>query len=226
MVRPVYSCHAGRLNTLCIVLEDYVQLLLQLLEMAPDIIFQSTVFPLAFRASMAALTLIHSDLVFAALDLFRNILTHDSLASSSTQPPKFALYAVAIKAVMEKEGFEFVGYLLGGLVGDFPEDSTAVVVSIFRSIAVLFSSQLLTWLPPALQQLPTSSAPHEAKQQFLVDVTKCVPVFSLSPTHQTNYGAFSAINTGQYDKVKYSILGLHRASRKARDRRRVAPLEQ
>ncbi|KAH0838236.1 Septin-domain-containing protein [Lanmaoa asiatica] len=171
------------------VLEDYVQLLLQLLEMAPDVFFQSTAFSLAFRASMAALTLIHSDLLFAALDLFRNIVTHDSLT------------------VVEKEGFEFVGYLLCGLVGDFPEDSTSTVVSIFRSIAVLFSSQLLTWLPPVLRQLPTSAAPNEAKEQFMIDVT-------------------NAVNTGQYDKVKYSILTLHRASRKARDRRRVGPLEQ
>ncbi|KIJ68548.1 hypothetical protein HYDPIDRAFT_106754 [Hydnomerulius pinastri MD-312] len=189
------------------VLEDYVQLLLQLSEMAPDVFFQSTAFPLAFRACMAALTLIHSDLVFASLDLFRKILTHDSLAVSSTQPPKFPIYATAIKAVVDKEGFEFIGYILSGLVGDFPEDSTAVVVSIFHSLARLFSSQLLTWLPPVLQQLPTSSAPNQAKQQFLVDVT-------------------NAVNTGQYDKVKYSILGLHRASRKARDRRRVGPLNQ
>lgn len=155
-----------------IVLEDYVQLLLQLLEMTPDVFFQSIAFPLAFRASMAALTLIHSDLVFAALDLFRDILTHDSLFPSSSQSAKFAVYATAIKTVMEKEGFEFVGYILSGLVGDFPEDSTSAVVSIFRSIAVLFSSQLLTWLPAVLQQLPTSAAPNEAKEQFMIDVTK------------------------------------------------------
>lgn len=155
-----------------IVLEDYIQLLLQLLEMAPDIFFQSTAFPLAFRASMAALTLIHSDLLFAALDLFRDILTHDSLLPTSSQPAKFTAYATAIKAVVEKEGFEFVGYLLSGLVGDFPEDSTSTVVSIFRSLAVLFSSQLLTWLPPLLQQLPTSAAPNEAKERLMIDVTK------------------------------------------------------
>ncbi|KAF8560277.1 ARM repeat-containing protein [Imleria badia] len=189
------------------VLEDYVQLLLQLLEMVPDVFFLSSAFPLAFRASMAALTLIHSDLVFAALDLFRNILTHDSLFPSSSHPAKFAVYATTIKNVMEKEGFEFVGYLLSGLVGDFPEDSTSTIVSIFRSLAVLFSSQLLTWLPPVLQHLPTSAASNEVKEQFMIDVT-------------------NSVNTGQYDKVKYSILSLHRSARKARDRRRVGPLEQ
>lgn len=153
-------------------MEDYVQLLLQLLEMIPDVLFQSTAFPLAFRASMAALTLIHSDLVFAALDLFRNILTHDSLSPSSTHPANFAVYATAIKTVVEKEGFEFVGYILSGLVGDFPDDSTSTVVSIFRIVTVYFSSQLLTWLPPVLQQLPTSAVPNEAKEKFMIDVTK------------------------------------------------------
>ncbi|KAG2755573.1 ARM repeat-containing protein [Suillus brevipes Sb2] len=189
------------------VLEDYVQLLLQLIRMAPDVFFQSSAFPLAFRATMAALTLIHSDLVFASLDLFRDILTHESLTPSSSPPPKFPIYSSAIKAVMDKEGFEFVGYMLSGLVGDFPEDSTAIVVTIFRAVALLWSTQLVAWLPPILQQLPPSSAPNQVKQQFLLDVT-------------------NSLNTAQYDKVKYSILALHRASRKARDRRRVTPLNQ
>lgn len=189
------------------VLEDYVQLLLQLIRMAPDVFFQSSAFPLAFRATMAALTLIHSDLVFASLDLFRDILTHESLTPSSSPPPKFPIYSSAIKAVMEKEGFEFVGYILSGLVGDFPEDSTAVVVTIFRAVALLWSTQLVTWLPPILQQFPVSSTPIQVREQFLLDVT-------------------NLLNTAQYDKVKYSILALHRASRKARDRRRVTPLNQ
>ena len=49
---------------------------------------------------------------------------------------------------------------------------------------------------------------------------------SLGRVPSLNLSALSAINTGQYDKVKYSILGFHRASRKARDRRRIGPLEQ
>ena len=182
-----------------------MQLLLQLIEVRPDVFFQAP-FPLAFRATMAALTLLQTDLVLAALDLFRMILSHDSLDPPTPVPPKFPGYAVAIKAVVQKEGPEFVGLLLSGLVGDFPEDAASSVVTIFRSVGLLFPAQLLTWLPGVMQQLPASGTPTQAKQQFLDDTT-------------------NAINIGQLDKVKYCLLGLHRAARKTRDRRRVAALD-
>ncbi|GBE77835.1 ARM repeat-containing protein [Sparassis latifolia] len=189
------------------VMEDYLQMLLQLLEYAPDVLFPSPAFPIAFRAAMAALTVIHTDIVFAALDFIRNILTHDCLTTTSTAPPpKFPLYAAAIRPVVEKEGLELSGYLLTGLVGDFPEDSTSIVVTIFRMMASLWQAQLLSWLPVVLLGLPSTSAPDQAKTQFMADMS-------------------SAIRTAQYDKVKYAIITLHRASRKARERRRISPLD-
>ncbi|KDQ63496.1 hypothetical protein JAAARDRAFT_169378 [Jaapia argillacea MUCL 33604] len=191
------------------VLEDYLRMLLQMIEFTPDILFQSSVFPLAFRVAMAALTLVHTEIVFAALDFIRAILTHDCLSPPSNviPPPKFPLYAEAIRPVVEKEGMELVGCLLTGLVGDFPEESTSIVVTIFRMLAGLWPSQVLVWLPSVLQQLPLATAPGQAKAQFLADVN-------------------SAINAKEPDKVKYAILALHRASRRARDRRRVGPLDQ
>ncbi|KAG6853580.1 hypothetical protein C0991_003104 [Blastosporella zonata] len=185
------------------VLEDYVQMLLRLADKGPDIFFQSSAFPLAFRAAMAALTVVHSDIIFAALDLFRVILTHDCLSSSPHPPPKFPLYAAAIVAVFEKEGYELVGYLLAGLMSDFPEDSTSTLVSIFRAISFAWGSQLISCLPVVLEQLPPAAATHEAKSRFLSDVT-------------------GAIGRREYDKVKYAILELNRASRKTRERRRTA----
>ncbi|KAF8898840.1 armadillo-type protein [Infundibulicybe gibba] len=170
--------------------DGLLALVIQLIALAPDIFFQTATFPLAFRTSMAALSLVQTEVVFAALDVFRLVITHDCLAQDQT--------------VFEKDGFELVGYLLSGLVGDFPEDSTAGVVSIFRVISAVWSSQLLAWLPSLLQGLPTTVAPNQTKTQFLSDVT-------------------SAINNRQFDKVKYAILSLTRASRKARDRRRVGP---
>ncbi|KAF4573006.1 Armadillo-like helical [Pleurotus pulmonarius] len=183
------------------VIEDYVQMLLQLADFAPDVFYQSSAFPLAFRATMAALTMVHSDILFASLDLFRIIFTHECLTDTTNPPPKYPLYATAIRGVFEKEGFEFLGLLLAGLIGDFPEDSASTVVSIFRATAIVWMQQLLTWLPSILQQLPNSAAPADAKTQFFADVS-------------------SSLQIKQYDKVKYAILTLNRASRKAKDRRR------
>ncbi|KAJ6519728.1 armadillo-type protein [Mycena sanguinolenta] len=191
------------------VIEDYLRMLASMVTCAPDIFFESSAFPLAFRTAMAAMTLIHTDIIFASLDLFSLIFTHECLNPdlSTAKPPKFPIYSSAIQAVVEKNGFQFLSYLLGGLVGDFPEDSTAVVVSIFRAIAVVWGSQLLSWLPSVLQQLPISVAPQQVQAQFLSDVSR-------------------AVNDKEYDKVKYAILALNRSSRKARERRRTSGLDR
>jgi|ERR1700722_8539918 len=156
------------------VLDDYLRMLLPMATFAPDIFYEPSVFPMAFRTLMAALTLVHSDIVFQSLELARDILTHECLSPTSSQPPppKFPAYAAIIKTVIEKEGFEFVGFILTGLVGDFPEDSTTVVVSIVRALSATWSSQLLSWLPIILQQLPTSSTPNQTKTDFLSEVTR------------------------------------------------------
>ncbi|KAJ7492711.1 armadillo-type protein [Mycena latifolia] len=191
------------------VLEDYLRMLTSMVPSAPDIFFQSSAFPLAFRTAMAALSLVHTDIIFASLDLFMLILTHDCLnpAPSVPPPPKFPIYRSAIEAVVQKDGFQFLTYLLNGLVGDFPEDSTSLVVSIFRAISWIWGAQLISWLPAVLQELPASAAPQEARTQFLSDVSR-------------------AVNDKQYDKVKYAILSLNRASRKARERRRTGVLDR
>ncbi|KAH8102540.1 ARM repeat-containing protein [Cristinia sonorae] len=189
------------------VLEDYSQMLLQIFNFAPDVLFPSPAFPSAIRAAITSLTLVQADVVFAALEFLHGVVTHDSLLPSSSPPPKFPTYAAAIRSVIEKDGLELSGYLLSGLTGDFPEETAPFIVDIFRSLATLWSSQLLAWLPTILQQLNGIVVPDQAKSAFLADVTR-------------------AINTAQFDKVKYAIHGLDRASRKAKDRRRGGPMSE
>ncbi|KAI0673417.1 ARM repeat-containing protein [Trametes maxima] len=189
------------------VLEDYLQMLLQMIEYTPDVFFPSPAFAVAFRVAMAALSLVHSDIVFAALDLLRTIFTHECLGpTAQPPPPKFPIYAAAIRPVVEREGQELTGYLLVGLVGDFPEESIPMVVTIFRVLGVLWPTQLHAWLPVVVQQLPPTAAPDQVKSSFLADIN-------------------SSIQSGEADKVKYAIRNLHRASRKARERRRAGPLD-
>jgi transportin-3 len=185
------------------VLEDYVQMLLQYLSLSPEILFGSSAFSLAFRCAMMGLTVIHTDIVFATLDLFRGILTHDCLESRTAgTPAKYAPWAAAIQDAMNKEGQQFVAYILNGFVSDFPEDGASTVVSIFRALASGWPQQLLVWLPPILERLPAATIPNESKAKFLQDVT-------------------TTINSRQFDRIKSAVLAFDRASRKARDRRRA-----
>ncbi|KIP12509.1 hypothetical protein PHLGIDRAFT_97884 [Phlebiopsis gigantea 11061_1 CR5-6] len=188
------------------VIEDYIRMLMQMVDHAPDIFFPSPAFPVAFRAAMAGLSLVQADIVFAALEVLRSILSHDCLDPAPVPPPKFPVYASAIKEVVNKEGLELTGLMLSGLTGDFPEDTVSPVIAIFRSLAAVWSSQLLSWLPLVLQQLPSTSVPDQTKGKFLLDVTQ-------------------AIGAEEYDKVKYAIITLNRECRKARERRRGGALD-
>jgi transportin-3 len=159
------------------VLEDYIRMLTNMVEFAPDIFFESSTFPAAFRVALAALTLIQTDTVFASLDLIRMILTHDCLAPEPLKqppPPKFPLYANVIRQTVEKEGFEFASLLMTGLVGDFPEEAASTVVTLFRVLASLWPSQLQQWAPVILQGIPAASAPEEAKVRFMKDLNEYV----------------------------------------------------
>lgn len=154
-------------------MEDYLQMLLQMIDFTPDVFFPSPALAVAFRAAMAALTLVHSDIVFAALDLIRTILSHECLQpSTQPPPPKFPIYAAAIQPVVEREGAELTGLLLAGTIGEFPEESMHMVVTIFRVLGSLWPTQLLAWLPPAVQQLPSSTVTDPAKTTFVSDVTR------------------------------------------------------
>jgi transportin-3 len=159
-----------------VVLEDYIRMLMNMVEFAPDIFFESSAFPAAFHVALAALTLVHTDTIFASLDLIRMILTHDCLAPAPLKhpPPKFPLYASAIHQAIDKEGFEFTSLLLTGLVGDFPEETASIVVTLFRVLASLWPGRLQQWIPVILQGLPVTSAPEDAKVRFMKDLDEYV----------------------------------------------------
>lgn len=174
MVRVSVLLSLPRVNSsfASLVMEDYLRMVNQMVEFAPDAFFTSFAFPIAIRAAMAGLTLVQADIVFVALDFIRAILTHDCLDPAPVPPPKFPVYAAAIKPAIEQEGLQLTGYLLSGLTGDFPEDAVSSVITIFRVLAAQWSTAFLSWLPSVLQQLPATSVPDAAKTVFLSDVTQ------------------------------------------------------
>ncbi|KAJ3779117.1 armadillo-type protein [Lentinula raphanica] len=189
------------------VLDDYVQLSMQVLHQAPDIYFDPATFPLAFQATCAALTVVQSDVLCSALDMFQAIFHHQCLDPSAPNPPNFITYAHTIHNVLDSQGANFIGFLLTGLIGDFPPETDSLVISIFRIVASIWPTQMLAWLPNVLQRMPSMSVPVQVKQKFLADIT-------------------AAITGSKFDQVRYSVISFHRESRRARDRRRTAALEK
>ncbi|KAL1709000.1 armadillo-type protein [Schizophyllum commune] len=185
------------------VLEDYLHFLLPLLDRTPDVFFRSNAFPLAFQICMASLTVVHTEVLVAALEVVRDILSHDCLSTQPTAVPTsdFPVYATAIQDVLEKNGQAFVACVLSGMIGDFPEDCLSSIIVIFRMLASVFPAQMSAWIQNVAPTLPVSAGLVPARQQFVTEIT-------------------TAINSGQYDKAKYAIISFHRASRKVRDRRR------
>jgi transportin-3 len=141
------------------VLEDYVQLLKQLAERTPDIFFAPAPFALALRVTTVALTLVVTEVVWAALEVVRVVATP-------------APAAAAIGAGVAAEGFALVANLLAGLVGGFPEEAAPTVVTALRALAQRWPQQLLAWLPQGVQALPASAAPLQAKSQFVAEVNR------------------------------------------------------
>lgn len=193
-----------------------MQLLIQLVREVPTVFFKSPAFPVAFQVSIAALTLVSHDALLAALDLFCRILTVLEEA------------AVPIGIAIEKDGPQLVGYLLYGMTGDFPEDSTSDVVTIFCSLAKFLPSQLLSWLPPVLEGLPLASVSGDTKTKLRGDMTAYGVTFFSSAERLADLCACSAIigDHGRVrEKVKHAIMGFARECRRARGRRRGTPLD-
>lgn len=146
-------------------------MLTELIDYSPDVFFHSPAFPIAFHAAMAGLNLVQADIVFAALDVIRDVVSHECLDPVSSTPKSVA-YASSIKDVVQKDGLELTGLLLTGLTGEFPEDTVSSVIAIFRGLVGSWSTLFLSWLPVVLQQLPSVTVPATAKTKFLADITQ------------------------------------------------------
>lgn len=152
------------------VIEDYMHFVLQMIDFFPEFVFLSPTFPACFQTILTALTLVPQDILFPALDLLRVLLAHESLVSSDVpEPPTFPRYAAAIRQVVAQNGFQLVGIVLTGLVTYFPEDTTQLVVSLFRIMAGVWPTELKAWIFPVVEQIPAASLPLPAKAQFCSD---------------------------------------------------------
>jgi len=190
---------SGSPNDFPDVIEDYLQLSQAMLDYSPQSFYASAGFETTILTCLVAMTMIHSDIVFASLDLIRTILSSDVFNDprGSASPN-----SMRVREILTTLGFQLVGTLLTGLTGNFPEEAISVVTLIFQQTAILWPSEMLNWLPTVLISIPPSSCPQEAKSEFLL-------------------ACQNALSAGQTEKVKQAITNLFRAFRKTRARREV-----
>ncbi|GAA5997066.1 mRNA transport regulator MTR10 [Rhodotorula paludigena] len=192
-------------------LDDYVHLVLALIEVAPDHIFLSSAFPAAFQSVLTALTLPSVRIVLTALDTIRAVVGHDCLSSpdgsysdlplSPAQRAAYPLYVPAIRAVVEATSTQLVQLLLDVLVAG-GEDEPYNCMTILRLLSIQFPTVLAQTVPAAVELLPARAAGPAEKQEFLNKFA-------------------SAITAQNPNQVKDAFTWLLRTSRRSYERTRV-----
>ena len=79
-------------------------MLLQMIDVNPEIFFSPNIFPSVFGTSLAGLIVVHSDVVFATLELFRAIVMHDCLRPNA-QGEEYTQWANVIQGVVREQGY-------------------------------------------------------------------------------------------------------------------------
>ncbi|WVN85688.1 uncharacterized protein L203_100837 [Cryptococcus depauperatus CBS 7841] len=175
------------------VMDDYIHLLLPYLTQLPAI-YSSPHLSLAISHTLQALTCHAPEIILVSLDVLS--LLASKLADTQTShllQPIFAQYGPAI-----------VSILLKGVVTDFPEDSSDQVQSIMGSLAETVAVEAVeNWMREGLQGVAGYVVPAADKEAFLSQVHECMI-------------------EGKPDKVRWAIMNLVRAARRARERGRQA----
>ena len=155
----------------CIVLEDYVHLMRMIMERTPSVFFTSPTFEMAFKSCIPILGVVYNSIVEVALDLFRDILAEAYEPSASVLPSQPSSSAI-IQSAFQQSGMDLLNAVIQGVVGDFYEEKTGVVVSILRSATKVWPKEVIGALPAVLQSIPNTKAPADAKNGFLTEMTR------------------------------------------------------
>jgi len=187
-------------RTLPDVVADFTQLSQAMLDFAPEALFSSPGLETAFLNCLVAMRLVHTDIIFAALDFLAVVLRPAKLPKSSGSQGDQSSLSLRINEVFTAHGFQFLSHLLEGMLGNFHEETLSNVVFLFRCVAEEWPSQFAGWLPSLMETLPTNLCSEQLKSKFMNDCA-------------------SALNKSQPEKVKQAVTSLFRACRIVRERR-------
>ena len=136
------------------------------MDFSPGIFYSSTGLDTAVSMCIVGLKMIHVDIVFASLDLLDIILRPVKLAKS---PEASSERNSRVNSAFSTFGFQVLGNLLEGLLGNLPEESLSSVISIFRCVAEHWPSEFINWLPTLLQEINGYLCTEEMKVKFMND---------------------------------------------------------
>lgn len=159
----------------CLVLDDYVHLLADIIEYAPSTLFLSPVFPAAFQTALSSATLLAPSIALAALDAIRAVVGHECLQPQpqAAFPPEFA---GAISEVVNTVAFQLTSILVEALV-DGVEDVSGNALTLLRVLSIHFIQPLTASVPSAIENLPVKMASAAERSEFMSKFT----AFVISP---------------------------------------------
>ena len=159
--------------TLQLVVGDFTQLSQAMLDFTPEIFVASLGLETAFLNCLVAMRLVHTDIIFAALDFLGVLLRPAKIPKAPGDVADQASYTLRINEVFAAHGFQLLNHLLDGMLGNFHEESLANVIFLIRCVAEEWPSQFAGWLPSLMEALPTSLCSPQLKSKFMNDCARC-----------------------------------------------------
>jgi len=144
------------------VVEDYVQLSRAMADFSPEIFYSASGLNTAVSMCIVGLKMIHTDIIFASLDLLDIVFR----PVKSPKGPDSGQNAY-VDAAFSTFGFQVLGNLLDGLIGNLPEETLSTVIAIFRCAAERWSTEFVNWLPNLMQGLNGYSCTEEIRLKFM-----------------------------------------------------------
>ncbi|TIB18686.1 hypothetical protein E3P92_00427 [Wallemia ichthyophaga] len=175
--------------------EDYLHLLLQIIDLRPALVINGSVIQPIFELSLTALTLFSVDTILISLDFIR------SLVGYLTSGDNVEVDKNTIKNTLSNHTniANLTKILLQGLLNTFPEDCTSTVITLLRQLSEFDAALMKNVIPAIIQQSKLVNV-GMADQSFFIDkYTSC-------------------IEACDFNGVRKALHELYRASKRSKER--------
>ncbi|TIC03611.1 ARM repeat-containing protein [Wallemia mellicola] len=177
-------------------IEDYIHLLLQIMDYEPSLIFNDNVIQPIFDLSLTGLNLYNPEAILVSLDFIRDFVDVINDNNSNSNINK----TVIAKTLSNHTNIaNLIQILLEGLVNSFPEDCVSTVITLIRQLAQFNNNLMKEAIPVVMNQSSLTSVAVTDQQIFIESYT-------------------NSMSNCDYNGVRRSLNELYRASRRSRER--------